>query len=506
MKKAKAIYGFEKAVAQTIDRHGLLRQNDRVLLGLSGGADSVSLLFSLCALTDVYDLSIAACHVNHHIRKGSAERDEEFCRTLCKRLKIPFYSQNVDVPLLCRTEKGSTEEIARKARYACLHKVCAENGFTKIATAHTLSDNAETVFFNLIKGCSPDGLSGIPFCRGNIIRPLRERTRDEVEAYLAALDEEFVTDETNFSLEYDRNYIRHTLLPSAKRLNPALEQALGRLSAAATEDKRYFEERLCAVDRSLESTSDMPDVGDALSVELLSVLSVPLAKRYLLSYCKARIQSRLSQKHIDALYALVNAHKAERTDCSYVDLPAYRATVQDGYLRLFPCDGKQSTADNTEPFAGDFNISLKSGYTVVNPSFLVHVAYSEKIPSASAGEATSAASAFPNVLKFENNVYKLYEKIDCRCDIIVGSLYARSRKAEDRLAIGGMHRLLKKVYSEHRIPIDLRSQIPVVCDANGILCVPFFRVPRDGAAPKPTDARTLSIAFYTAQNSEFCKE
>lgn len=504
MKKTKPIYRFESSVAQTIDRYALLRQGDRVLIGLSGGADSVSLLFSLRALSTAYGVTVAACHVNHHIRACSAERDEEFCRKLCERLGIAFFSRQLDVPKLCREKKGSTEEIARNARYACFDELCAAHGFTKIATAHTLSDNAETVLFNLIKGCSPDGLSGIPFCRDSIIRPLRERTRDEVEAYLSALGESFVTDETNLSVEYDRNYIRHTILPAAKRLNPALEQALGRMSDAATEDKHYFEERLAAIDRPnasttlTDSTANVPQ--DTLSVDLLTSLPVPLAKRYLLSRCRAHVQERLTQKHIDALYRLIRQER----DNAYVDLPSCRAAICNGQVLFLPRDVKDMSKSTLTQTKDDFNISLRMGYTVINSHFLIRVAYSDKCSFGK--DAGAEKTDFPNVFKFENNVYKLYEKIDCRCDIIVESLYVRSRKAEDRLAIGGMHRLLKKVYSERRVPLELRGQIPVVCDENGVLCVPFFRVPREDAAPKPNDERALSIAFYTAVDSQFCKE
>ena len=180
----------------------MLSSGDQVTVGLSGGADSVALLCVLKELENDLDIKISACHINHCLRGEESDRDQKFCEQLCLKLDVPFSSIAVDVTGYCRKNKVSTEEGARILRYNALLDVCKGN---KLATAHTLSDNAETVIINMVRGSALDGLCGIPPVRGNIIRPLIGCSRAEVESYLDALGQQYVTDSSNLTDDYRRN-------------------------------------------------------------------------------------------------------------------------------------------------------------------------------------------------------------------------------------------------------------------------------------------------------------
>lgn len=207
---------ISEVIIQTIETYNMLSYHDKVTVALSGGADSVCLLFVLNELKDKYEFEINAVHVNHCIRGEEADSDETFCRKLCERLDIPLIIKKVDVPKISAEKKLSLEEAARNVRY----KIFAEHSVNgKLATAHTASDNAETVILNLARGTGLKGMCGIPPVRDNIIRPLIGITRHDVEEYLDFLGQDYVMDSTNLSDDYTRNRIRHKIIPEILRIN-----------------------------------------------------------------------------------------------------------------------------------------------------------------------------------------------------------------------------------------------------------------------------------------------
>lgn len=218
----------------------MLKSGDKVIVALSGGADSVSLLHALCEYREEYDLTVFAAHVNHNLRGDEALRDENFVRELCRDYGVELYVKSVDVRALAE-ERGQSEELCgRDVRYEFFDELSERLG-AKIATAHTASDNAETVIFNLTRGAGLNGLSGIAPVRGNIIRPLIYITRDEVEAYCAENNLKFVTDSTNLEDEYTRNKIRHSVIPVLKQLNPDFENTVTRESDMLRGYNSYIE-------------------------------------------------------------------------------------------------------------------------------------------------------------------------------------------------------------------------------------------------------------------------
>ncbi|UCE65896.1 MAG: tRNA lysidine(34) synthetase TilS, partial [Candidatus Zixiibacteriota bacterium] len=219
----------------TISDFGLLKKGDSVLVGLSGGPDSVALLYLLSEIRDEYRLKLAAAHLDHAIRANSS-KDREFCRELCQKLKIKFHSRRIDVVKLAGKERSNVEETGRKARYNYFNSICAKYGYKKIATGHTMDDNAETVLFNLARGSGLKGLAGVSPKRGKIIRPLIGFRKSEIVNWLRVNKIKYRIDPTNRSIKYSRNRIRNRILPEMEKINPEIVKSISRFSINVSED------------------------------------------------------------------------------------------------------------------------------------------------------------------------------------------------------------------------------------------------------------------------------
>lgn len=231
---------FEINVKKTIDKHKMLDRGDTVVAGVSGGADSVALLISLCALKDKYGLNIAIAHINHMLRGDEAERDRDYVISLAKRLSLPFYLKECDVSALAR-EKGISEEMAgREVRYGFFNEIIRKHGGGKIAVAHHRGDSAETTLINLIRGAGLNGLKGISPVNGNIIRPLIDCDRKSIEEYLEAKGIPFVTDSTNKESIYTRNIIRNRIIPEMEKINPDAVSTIYEGTVSLAEDDDFI--------------------------------------------------------------------------------------------------------------------------------------------------------------------------------------------------------------------------------------------------------------------------
>ena len=231
---------FISKVKKAVSDHNMLEIGDKVIVGLSGGADSVCLLNSFIELKSEYDLTIYAAHLNHMLRGAEADSDEAFVRRLCGEKSIELFCERADIRRLAREKKISEELCGREVRYEMFERLSRRLN-AKIATAHTASDNAETVIFNLTRGAGISGLSGIAPKRDNIIRPLIYVNRAEVEAYCAENALDFVTDSTNLSDDYTRNKLRHSVIPVLKELNPDFESAVSRECETLREVNSFLE-------------------------------------------------------------------------------------------------------------------------------------------------------------------------------------------------------------------------------------------------------------------------
>ncbi len=230
-------------VKKTIAEHDLIKQGDSVLVGLSGGPDSVAMLHLLCKLRGSMKLQVQAVYIDHSLRPKAAAEEEAFCRRLCKRLKVDLTIVREDVPAIARRHKKGLEEAARDVRYSIYAQLADDQDCNKIALGHHVDDNVETILFRILRGTGRTGLLGIPIRRGRIIRPLLHGTRKEILDYLKKEKLRFCLDESNVSDEYSRNYLRNRLLPDIReRLNPAVDSALLNLADTLAAEETFLAE------------------------------------------------------------------------------------------------------------------------------------------------------------------------------------------------------------------------------------------------------------------------
>lgn len=216
-----------ETVRKTIKAYLPTLSGKKILVGLSGGVDSVCLLHCLHCLKDEFGFSLFAAHVHHGLRGTEADRDEAFSESFCKKIHIPFYKVRVDVAAYAKENKLCVEDAGRQVRYSYFEKLKNEYSFDYIATAHHSDDNAETVLMRFLRGSGIHGLSGIPVCdKRNIIRPFLFVNKKYILSYVEEHQLSYVTDSSNESCEYLRNQIRNDLIPQIEKLNPGFKQAL----------------------------------------------------------------------------------------------------------------------------------------------------------------------------------------------------------------------------------------------------------------------------------------
>lgn len=430
----------------------MLKQGDSVIVGLSGGADSVALLCVLLKLQESLGLTLSACHINHNLRGEESLRDAHFCQTLCGRLGIPLVIKSVDVEGYCARHHCATEEGARFLRYEVLQSL---NPNAKIATAHTLSDNAETLLLNLSRGAALEGLCGIPPVRDNIIRPLINCTRAEVEDYLKVLEQDFVTDSTNLTNDYKRNRIRHELMPLLKALNPSFEQAVRRATDALRADKALLGQ---LVEQALNDAAlpDTPPLLPGWAGRLAPFL--PQQKRW----SRAALLEHPRPVRLRCYKALLvdagQRYDADRLALADALLLSGSGGVQLSQQSALRCDGEALYLEMlAEPPRVDARQILLSDdkIQVVIPLFGGHNLRIWEIDRTE--------------IKFFVNKRSLQFKNAIDCDRMNKIITLRSRAAGDRIALAGHNctQSLKKLLNAMAVPVPLRDGLIVLSDEKG---------------------------------------
>ena len=411
-------------VLKAISDFSLLESGDTVTVALSGGADSVALLHSLLSLKNDLGITVNAAHLNHLIRGDEALRDQKFVEKLCEKLGVTLFCEQIDVPKYAKDNRLSLELAARQVRYDFLGRVAVG----KIATAHTASDNLETILFNLSRGTALKGLCGIPAIRGNIIRPLILASRDDVENYCNDNMLDFVTDSTNLSDDYSRNKIRHNIIPVLKELNPSVTNAVMRSCISLSEDEAFLENKANEIlFKNLQE--------DALSIDFIDICDVAISKRVIKRYfniCYPEIS--LEYRHINDIYSICLKKYGK------VNLPANTfAVCKADQLKFFTT----SQAETQE--------------------FAVEISEIENVNNL-----------------FSNNL------IDC--DKIVGKLVIRTRNEGDKLRLynRGCTKTLKKLFTENKTDLNLRDSLPVIADDNGVIWVHTIGIAQRVAVSKNT--------------------
>ena len=392
---------------------------ERILVALSGGADSTALLLSLCELRR----PVCALHVHHGIRGAEADRDAEFCRELCLRLGIPFQLCRVDIPALARARGKGLEETAREERYRILTECADALSCSRIATAHNLEDNAETVLLHLVRGTGLSGLCGIPAVRGRLIRPLLSVSRKDIEKYLSDRGQNYVSDSTNTDTDLSRNRIRSCVMPELLKLNPAFPEAVFRMTETLSEDAAF-----------MDALAD-----GALSAAEIAGLPRPLALRRLRRAYTESTGLILSREGTELCLRLC---KSENPSAS-VDLPGCR--LRREYDRLiFDTLGTASSLPPQQLTLEDFTDVPEAGIRIG--------LFSDTAPE---------------------NIHNSLTSFYVSCDRIDGHLTVRSRITGDTFQRNprACRRSLKKIFIDDRIPAAQRDYIPVIADSSSVAAV-----------------------------------
>lgn len=307
-------------VRRTIRRHALCPPGSRVLVGLSGGSDSVALTLLLRDLAPTLGFTLAGvAHVNHHLRETAA-RDEAFCRALAGRLGLRILVEAVDVRALAFEQGRSVEDAARLARYAALERSADELGAGPVAVGHTIDDQAETFVLKLARGAGAAGLGGVYRARGRVVRPVLDVGRAELRQFLGERGETWVDDETNADLSNPRNRVRHDVLPHLEAaLGLPARRAIARAAGLMGEDALWLDELAGERMRGLlEETAS----GLELDAERLRQEPAPLARRILLRVLRTRAAGReIGLEHVQtALDVLTGLSGAADVPGSRVEL------------------------------------------------------------------------------------------------------------------------------------------------------------------------------------------
>lgn len=233
---------LKEEVLKTIETYNLIEMNDKIVIGVSGGPDSICLLHVLYGLKEKLGIEIVVAHVNHMLR-DVADLETEYVQKFCKKLGIQCYVKKADILKISKTQKKGTEEVGRQVRYDFFDEVAKKTNSNKIATAHNSNDRAETVILNILRGSGLSGLKGIEPIRDNkYIRPLINTDRQDIENYCNDNKLEPKYDKTNNENIYTRNKVRNTVIPYIKKeFNPNIIKTINRLSSLATEENEYLQ-------------------------------------------------------------------------------------------------------------------------------------------------------------------------------------------------------------------------------------------------------------------------
>ena len=422
-------------IKAVIKENELLKDGDRVVVGVSGGADSVCLLLVLKEIMPPE--CITAVHINHGIRGDEATRDEDFVLKLCKRLEIRLEIRRLDVPLFARDNKISEEEAGRILRYRVFEEIRLLYKADKIAVAHNLNDVAETFLMNLSRGSGITGLTGIKLRSGVLIRPLIKTSRAEIEEIVTYLGESFITDSTNNSLIYTRNRIRKRVIPELEEVN---ERAY---KSYVTKGKDIF-------------------IGNEILVLDEVIIEEVLHKA--LSEAAGRARD-IGSVHISYLLELFNKQVGRTIDLPY-QVRAYRDYKG---IRLKGRALKPETGESIQ----------------VLPELLLHTEDVEGISTVTSEEDNIR-------LTFEDGSVKNLSQNSCirwfDYDKIAENVMVRFKEEGDFLVISpeGDKKKLKKYFVDSKIPSDKRGGIPLVVSGNDVLWIIGYRTGEGARITKST--------------------
>jgi len=436
-------------VKRYAEKWHMLEKEDKIIVGVSGGADSVCLLFVLKELQKEIPFELFVVHVNHELRGEDAKSDEEFVRNICKEWGFPFYLYTENVELIAKNRKQSTEEAGRELRRACFQRTMEEVQANKIALAHHRNDNAETVLMNLTRGTGLKGLGGIRPIQGQFIRPLLCVSREEIEAFMKEIRLSYCCDLTNDSNDYTRNRVRNNIIPYLEReVNSAAVSHIGETSEQLQQIQDFLEETVSEIfDEAVVKIEESYLVESEVFASLHPALKPLLLKMVLLQIVQS--EKDIEQIHLRAIQELF-----EKQVGRSIDLP-YQLIAKRTYegVRL-----QRRAAISEVGFQRE--VCLETGRDEFT-------AYGKKI--------------FCKISEKNRENDKSSQKSGKQCfdyDIIQNGLTIRTRRPGDYITIhpDGRTQKLKSFFINEKVPQEMRNQVLLVADGSHIMWIVGMRV------------------------------
>lgn len=454
-------------VKSNIEKYKLLEDTKTVLAAISGGPDSMAMLYSLYELRQEYGIRILVAHVNHGVRGEFAKRDQDFVQVISKELGLDYYTTNVDMVAYGKEHKMTSEEAGRLLRYGFFRKILEENGGGRIAVAHNKNDQAETVLHRIIRGTGLDGLRAMTMINGDVIRPLLNIGRDDIESFIEEKGIETVEDHTNLQTVYTRNKIRLELIPYLRdNFNPNVVDSLYRLSEIAQSD--------------------------------LSVLDQEIEKKYNL-VVKKRVNNSIIFR--GKAFMKQDEGTAKRVVRKAIfdllgNLDGFGEVHIQNVIDLFSSGVTGKSVDigrDVSAIVSYDDLILRIGKTK-----------DQKMEEAILEIGENCLSKWKLVVSLEeaeaNSDHNEFSTLYVDRDKIQGSILVRPRRDGDRIRPLGMEgtKKVKDIFIDNKVPRDERSQIPIFEDEQGIIWIPGNAISRDYRV----DSNTKSILKITIRTSK----
>lgn len=439
---------FDKVLG-TINKHNLIQKGDKIVLGLSGGPDSVCLLHVLNRLKKDFNIEIYAAHLNHQIRGIEAQKDALYVSKLCEEMGIVFFVKSINVPKYCENEGLSLEEGARKLRYEMFFEIKDKIKANKIAIGHNLNDQAETVMMRIMRGTGLTGLKGIDYIRDNcIIRPILDVERSDIEDYCEAYNLNPRIDKTNLENIYTRNKIRLDLLPYMKdNFNSNVIESIVRMSNSLKIDNDYIEKEAEAKFIEVSSVKEKGFVE--INLDDFICLHDAIKVRVLRNSIKHILGDTnfVDQRHIEDIMSLEDNSKVNKM----LTLPR----------NIFVYRKKDSIILTNEEIV---NEEIEFYYNVPSNGF-IKIKESKQIIETQVMSIDRYKS-----MKLDNSSKGFdFNKVK-------GGIVIRSRRQGDKIKLAMGSKKVKDLFIDLKIPREERCKIPIVADSEGIICVGDYKI------------------------------
>ncbi|MDA8171041.1 MAG: tRNA lysidine(34) synthetase TilS [Nitrospiraceae bacterium] len=443
---------LQEKVLKTAKKFGMFGPGDTVLVGLSGGADSVCLLKILHAMTKEYNLALHAVYVDHGLRPDETPAEIEFAKRVAEGSAAVFHCEKIDVASYAGQEGLGKQEAARILRYDVYEGLAGRLGANRIALGHTADDQTETFFMRLLRGGGRRGLSGIPPVRKikgkHIVRPLIETTRAEIEEFLAETGTDFITDPTNLKNEYTRNKIRHDLVPVLKKFNPNLDETILRTTQILAEEERYFESAV--LKGLMRLLRDKTEEGVELFLVPLETMDTVLLRRTLRKVIElVRGIRGLDFGHVEDIIGLIK--KGKPGDRLYLPGPV-RAVKKYSTLLV---TARPPTR------LGAYRLTCPGSVRFLETGALIK-AYVERVGEIARSAAEGAPGSKKVVLDAEKTGLELTIRGRQNGDYFCPLGFGRRKKLQD-------------FFVDEKVPRDERDGIPIVLSGDDIVWVAGMR-------------------------------